>query len=185
MSSLILQIRYAQSIFDLAKNLNLIEDVHNDMLLIVKVCEENHLLRAILKNPTIKPLKKRALLQEIFTKNVSDATMQFLNLLSAKRRDVYLMEIALQFIELYKKAKGIKTAYLTTSETLNNEIRKQLIVLLKEELQSEIELVEKVSSNLIGGFSLKVEDNLYDASIFKSISILKQTFAKNIYAGSF
>ncbi|MDR1725940.1 MAG: ATP synthase F1 subunit delta [Bacteroidales bacterium] len=184
MSSLILQTRYAKSLFDLACELDQAAKVYNDMLLIYKACTDNRLLRAILKNPTIKPLKKRSILKEIFADKVTEITMKFLNLLSAKRRDVYLMEISERYIKIYKEHIGIKTVHLTIAEPVSDNIRNQIISTLKQELHSEIELLEKISPNIIGGFTLKVEDKLYDASISQSISILKQAFSKNIYQGS-
>ncbi|MDR0790135.1 MAG: ATP synthase F1 subunit delta [Bacteroidales bacterium] len=184
MSSLILQTRYAQSLYDLAKKLNQIEQVFQDMLLIEQICQENRLLRAILKNPTIKPLKKRSILKEVFAEKLSPVTIEFLKLLSAKRRDVYLLEISQRYIAIYKKEKGIKIAYLTVAEKTSEDIRDQLTVLLKQELESEIEIVEKIDPKLIGGFSLAIEGNLYDASLLKGITTLRQDFSKNIYEGS-
>jgi len=185
MSYITLQTRYAQSLFDLSQSLNRIDEVKNDMMLIIKVCEESRTLRAVLKNPTIKPLKKRSLMQTLFTANVTEITIKFLNLLTAKRRDVYLLEIALRYVEIYKQYKGIKTVHLTLADTITNELKNQIIDLLKQELKSEIELVEKIDPTLIGGFSLEIDGNRYDASISQSINILKQAFSKNIYEGSF
>ena len=53
MDSFKLQTRYAQSLFVLAQENELMERVYEDMLLVKKICEESPQLKAILKNPVI------------------------------------------------------------------------------------------------------------------------------------
>ncbi|MDR1005699.1 MAG: ATP synthase F1 subunit delta [Bacteroidales bacterium] len=185
MSTLILQTRYAQSLFDLAKKMNQLDEVYKDMMHVEQICRSNRLLRVILKNPTIMPLKKRAILQDIFNSKISNISLEFLKLLSAKRRDVYLMEIAERYVALYKNEKGIKIAHLTVASELSEQLKEQIVALLKKELKSEIELVIKTDRRLIGGFSLEIEGKLYDASLLKNFATLRQVFAKNIYESVF
>ena len=70
MNSFKLQTRYAQSLFILAQENGLIERVYEDMLLIKKVCEETPQLKAILKNPVIKPSKKKNIIHKIKFNNI-------------------------------------------------------------------------------------------------------------------
>ena len=65
MNSFKLQTRYAQSLFILAKENELVDRVYEDMLLIKKVCEETPQLKAILKNPVIKPSKKKNIIRGV------------------------------------------------------------------------------------------------------------------------
>jgi F-type H+-transporting ATPase subunit delta len=44
-----------------------------------------------------------------------------------------------------------------------------------------IELESEVKSDLIGGFVLEYNNNLYDASIQRELRDLKAQFAKNVY----
>ena len=56
--------RYAKSLLELADEQGKIEEVHKDMVLLDSVCNENRELALVLKNPTIKNDKKRAILEE-------------------------------------------------------------------------------------------------------------------------
>ncbi|MDR1846717.1 MAG: ATP synthase F1 subunit delta [Bacteroidales bacterium] len=185
MGTVILQTRYAKALFVLAQQMNRNEEVYLDMLRIEKVCNENHILRAILKNPTIKPLKKKAILKELFSQSVSQLTMEFLSLLLTKRRDMYLLEIASQYIKLYKEDKGIKTVNVTTAAEMSSKIAAELEDILRKELNTKIEMHIKQNTSLIGGIKIEVDDKLYDASLLKSFSVLRQSFAQNIYESGF
>ena len=59
----------------------------------------------MLKSPIIKTDKKISILSEIFSKTVSDLTMAFINIITNKKREMYLEGIAISFINLYKYIK--------------------------------------------------------------------------------
>ncbi len=181
MNSFKLQTRYAQSLFDLAQENNVIDKVYEDMLLIKQVCEETPQLKAVLKNPVIKPSKKKNIIHEIFSGKIEQLSVLFIELLVSKRRDVFLFEIADRYTELYKEFKNIKTVRFTTAQILDEEIVSEIRREIEEKLSSKIDLQLFVNPKLLGGFSLTVEGKQYDASFSKQITKLKKEFNKNIY----
>ncbi len=178
-------IRYAKALFDFSIEQNILEEAFQDMTLIFNVSKENKNFRKLLVNPIIKTTKKQTIIREIFQKHIHEITLKFLILITNKRRDIYIESIAAQFIELYKDYKNIKTVYLQTAIEIDEKIRNSIISILKDETQSEIELIEDVKKNLIGGFVLKVDDKLFDASIRNKISKLSREFDVNIYEKGF
>ena len=140
MNSFKLQTRYAQSLFILAQENELVDRVYGDMLLIKKVCEETTQLKAILKNPVIKPSKKKNIIHEIFSGKIENVSILFMELLVSKRRDVYLYEIADRYTELYKEYKHIKTVKFTTAQVLDEDIVNEIRIEIEEKLSSKIDL---------------------------------------------
>ncbi len=181
MNSYKLQTRYAQSLFDLALEKNISEAVYQDMLSVMEVCKQNHELRVVLKNPVIKPCKKKTIVNSIFSGKVEDLTLAFVELLIAKRRDILLFEIAERYTYIYKEYNQIKTVKITTAESLDEATLQLISNKVKEALQSEIDLQTEVNKDLIGGFHLFVDGKLYDASFMKQFSKLKTSFSKNVY----
>ena len=53
--------------------------------------------------------------------------------------------------------------------------------MVKKSSGSEVELLEKVDKDLIGGFVLRVGDNEINASIKSKLHKLSQEFSKNEY----
>ena len=176
-----LQTRYAQSLFDLAKEDGKTKEIFDDMSMIKKVCEENREFQIILKDPIIKPLYKKAILEKLFKSKSQDLTINFLSLIVKKRRDIYLLGICDRYLEIYKEANNIKTTEIITAQALSEDLVSQIKQQLKTELSSEIDLQIKVNPKIIGGFCLTVEGKQYDASFLNKMTRLKKLFAKNLY----
>ena len=167
--------RYAKSLFSLSQERNVSEAVAADMKLLAAVCEDNRDFRLLLSSPIIHSDKKLAILNKTFGGRVHSLTLQFFDIITKKGREFYLPQIALEFIRLYKEHKGIQTAIVTSAVGLDDNLRKQVYKMVSESLNSEVELVEKVDQNLIGGMILRVGDKQYDASIASELRKIKQT----------
>jgi F-type H+-transporting ATPase subunit delta len=171
--------RYAKSLLDLALERNELEKVYADIQLILHTIRENRDLAAMLKSPVIKTEKKKIVLNEIFSKELSAVTNSFLQLIATHKREEYVDMIGEEFIAKYKKHKNILTAVITTASGLDEELRKKIYELVKKQMNSEIELVEKINKELIGGFILRVGDKQNDTSILGKIRLLERTFKEN------
>ncbi len=177
--------RYAKALFDFALEQKVPEQVKNDMDLIVSVCSNNKDFKLMLTSPLIYSEKKEAIIAEIFGKHIQEMTLQFLIIITRKRREAFIEGIARQFIELYKEYKNITTAELTTARELGSELREKVIAELKAQTKGEIELIEEIKEELIGGFVLSYKDYQYDASIKKQIKKLRREFDTNLYIRGF
>jgi len=77
---------------------------------------------------------------------------------------------------------GILTTILKTAAPASEEIKLQMVSLMKNYTKKEIDLVEEVKEELIGGFVLQWEDKQYDASILTQINKMKNDLAElNLY----
>jgi F-type H+-transporting ATPase subunit delta len=74
---------------------------------------------------------------------------------------------------------------LKTAAKANDALVIQLKDILKKQLKANIDLVESVNPNLVGGFVLTYEDKQYDASIRRNINRLKKEYNINIYESKF
>ena len=173
--------RYAKSLLDLAKEKGELEAVNNDMKLLASVCESSHDLRVLLGSPIINGDKKLSVLKRVFSGKVSPISMSFFDIVTRKGRENQLEGIAKEFIRLYKEDKGIQTAIVTSAIGLDDKLRADVYKLIKESLNSEIELIEKVDKDLIGGFILRVGDKQYDASIARDLRLMRQELIDTSY----
>lgn len=173
--------RYARALFDFVLEQNILEAVKMDMELVISTLKDNKELRQMLKSPVIKAAKKEAVIREIFEKHIQTPSIQYLSIIIRKRRESFIEGIALEFISLYKKFKNIVTTHLETATALDDDLRKKVIDLLKEQTGGEIELIEEVRKELIGGFVIHYDDKKYDASIQRQLANLKKEFKVNLY----
>ena len=176
-----ISIRYAKALFELALEQKCLEQTHQDMILIRNVCSENRDLRLMLTSPVINIDKKQKVLKSIFENKVGNLSLLYLNIITAKRREIFLEPIANQFISVFKDYSGILSLTLTTAIKIDDEEKNKIIELTKSFTKKEIELTEEIKSEIIGGFILKFGQYQYDESIRTKMIKLRREFNINIY----
>ena len=173
--------RYASSLLGLAADHNILEDIYQDMLLIDTLVNESREFDVFLKSPIIKVNQKTKILKVALKGKVNDLTEKFIELLIKNSREFYLQDVVRSFVKLYDLKKNIKTAYITTAQSLNAENLKKLEEITKLIKADSVKIVKKIDENLIGGFKLNVDDYEIDASIESNLKELERDFAKNTY----
>ena len=176
--------RYAKSLLELAQEQDALENCKNDMEHIVATCQGSHDLTLLLKSPVVKTDKKQAIFSQVFA-DCSPLVKQFIQLITAKKREVLLADIAQRFLLIYKELQGIHTAQLTTATPIDEETRKHILDFIKQQGIEKVDLNEVVDDKLIGGLVLRLGDKQIDASVARQIYDLKQTFNKNLYIKDF
>ncbi len=169
-------VRYSKAIFLLAKEKNVLDDVKNDILLINKVCTEIKDIKRMLSTPTIQTSKKQKIFELIFKDKISSMAISFLNIITKNKREIFIPDIVRNFMEFYRKDKGIKYAVLTTATDANDNIKNSFVRILKQLYNSEIELTTNVNKDIIGGFVLTVEDKQVDTSVANQLKEIKREF---------
>lgn len=173
--------RYAKALFDLTIEQNILENAYQDILLIKGVCDTNKDFTLLLSSPIIKSDKKQAIFKEIFVKHIHPITLEFLLIITRKRREYYISQIAKKFIDFYKEYKGIEVVTITSANQLEPNILQKLLLKLKTFITKEIELVQVQNPNIIGGFIIQYDDKKYDASVINKINSLSKNFLTNEY----
>lgn len=180
-----LNIRYAQSIFDLALERDEVEVVRENMKWISTVCEQNPDLVAMLKSPIINSDKKITVFHKLFLPEMDKLTMGFVEIVIRKKRERHLHHIALKFEELYLEYKNIKKALVISAMPITENLRKQIKQLLEEETKGEIVMEERVNPAIIGGLIIQMGDLLFNDSIHHKLEKLRKEFNTNKYIRTF
>jgi F-type H+-transporting ATPase subunit delta len=177
-------LRYAKSLLELAKEQNSLEESKADMQAVVSICQTSKELVLLLKSPVVKTDKKLAIVAEIFS-DFTPLTLSFIYLITRKKREALLFDIAKRFLSLYKIDQGIESAVLTTATPLDDDSRALVLDFIKKQGVSQVDLTEQVDESLIGGAILRLGDKQLDASVARQIKDLKQSFNKNLYIKDF
>ncbi|MFA5972953.1 MAG: ATP synthase F1 subunit delta [Lentimicrobiaceae bacterium] len=178
-------LRYAAAYFDLAEEKGIVENAHEDMTLLGKVCTTNRDFVLMLQNPVINAEKKRKVIAAIFGSSIHQISLSFMGLMIRKRRERYLPAIAEAFNDLYKASMGIKTAYVTSAVGLASNEKAGVLEILKKLTDKNIDLVEITDKTLLGGFVLNLDDFQIDQSISTKIKALRKDFEKNLFIKGF
>lgn len=174
--------RYVKSLLDLAVERKVLEEVHRDMVLFTDAVSKSRQLDLLLQSPVIKHDQKLVILKKIFAGKVHALTMAFFEIITKKNREPILATVARQFHNAYNERKGIVKATVTTPIPLDAGARADIEKLVRTYSdKKEIELIERLDPELIGGFILNVGDRQVDASIRHKIKTLKVKFSENPY----
>ncbi|WP_448520595.1 ATP synthase F1 subunit delta [Rhodoflexus sp.] len=173
--------RYAKSLADLAQEKGVLDEVHQDMLLFARVCEENRAFRLLLRNPIINREIKLKALRKIFAPYVHPLTISFFEISVRKQREASLEPIAIEFHKLYNRINNVEQGVLVTATELSEET----LGMLREEARRiagrPIELEVKNDPELIGGFILTIGDRQIDDSVKSQLNNLRKAFSYNPY----
>lgn len=178
--------RYVKSLLELAVEKNVLEEVHQDMLLFSKTVRESKPFELLLGSPIIKHDKKRDILEALFKGKVNALTMAVFDILTRKNREPLLPAIAGQFHAAYNEYKQIGKATVTTAVPLDDALRAEVTALVQRlSKKNNVELTEKLDKNMIGGFILNVGDRQIDASLKNKLKSLQVKFSHNPYIKEF
>lgn len=178
--------RYIKSLLGLAVEKNVLEEVHQDMQLFARVCNESRDFVAMLRSPIIRHEKKAAVLNKMFTGKVNGLTLAFIDIITRKNREPLLVAIANDFHPAYNEYKGIGEATITTTVPMDAALRKTIEELVKKlSDKKQVEVKEKTDKDLIGGFVLKVGSAQVDTSIKSKLRALSLKFSENHFVKDF
>jgi len=152
--------------------------VNNDMKLISKTIADNKDLSVMLQNPVVRPSVKKTVLNEVF-KNTSTITGNLVKILITNKRIALLEEVASKYNQLYDTLNGIQIAKVTTAVPLTDDLKTKVLAKVKELTGKEVEVVNLIDENILGGFILRVGDIQYNASIANKLNNLKREFTLN------
>lgn len=175
--------RYAKSLLDLAIEKNSLEETLSDMQLLDSICSQSHDFELMLRSPVIPGQKKLVVINAVIANNMKDLTKAFVTLLVNKGREANLPEIATSFIEQYKQLKNIRVVNVITATPMNESMKAAITSKVGGFLSSgsSIEMNTYVDEDLIGGFVLEVEGQLFDASVKTKLNQIKANIVDNSY----
>lgn len=150
MNTGILSVRYAKALLEYSK-----ETGHADRVY--------HQVNNLLKHPEISPDKLEPELE------------RFVGLLLKNHRMDALRFILRTYVRMYYDYKGIRAVHLTTA-VASPDLEKRLSRLLEKKFGCKVLLESVVDPSLIGGFVVKIDDYMLDASISSQIESIRRQF---------
>lgn len=158
--------QYAEAIFQIAsKTEQLPEKIANELQAINQIIKATPDLELIFSHPSIANEQKKALLNSLFASKVHELTFRLLELLTDKRRLKLLPHIEAQYKIRLNEAKQIIPAKLIGSDHLSDPDIANVKARLTEHLGKRLELEVTVDHSLIGGFILRLGDQVIDGSL--------------------
>ncbi|MEK7264146.1 MAG: ATP synthase F1 subunit delta [Bacteroidota bacterium] len=168
--------RYANSILQLAVEMNQVEIVAEDFLLLHNALASSRELALFLSSPIIQREKKKKIIRELFASKISTMTLNFLSLLTSKAREKLLPEIVTNFQQLNDKRQGIVNAAVTSATDFTPQQTEYLSSHFNRLTKKNVKITFSKDKTLISGFVTRIGDTVWDASVKRQLQLLEQQF---------
>jgi F-type H+-transporting ATPase subunit delta len=172
--------RYANSLLLLSEEKKILNKVFEDAELIFGTLAHSKELRAILKNPVLKPKNKKELLKKIFENKISSESNSFMDFVIDKNREDILFDIYKEFLNLRDIKEGIIRAHVKSAVDLSDSLKKKIETKLTEKTSKKVKADFSLDNNLIGGFVIKVDDTVIDSSVKRQLELLRKKFSEEV-----
>lgn len=167
--------RYAQALFDLARDNNKIAETENELRGFVQAVDESRELQQVLYNPQVPVDLKKTIVKELFADQMSGNTLNFICLILDRRREAYLKGMVEVYIALANETRNIVQAEVTSAVELPLVHKVNLMQVLSRMTGKEIRVAYQVDPDIIGGFKVRLGDRIIDGSIKRQLERLKDS----------
>lgn len=164
--------RYAQALFELAEQQDL-NQIETELQQLTSLIEENPEVAHLLYHPHISLTEKKAIMDKLFSGNMSDTLRRFFYLLIDKRRENLLPDIQREFNLFADKARNIVEARITSAAPLSKSQEERLHKELARISGKNVRMVKEVRPELIGGIIVQIGDRVMDGSVASKLSQIR------------
>jgi len=170
--------RYAQALFDAARDKGLTQAIHDELAVAGRELAEHQDFRTLLFGRALSISEKKELITAVFGNSAEQLTLNFLYLLIDKERENWLPDIIEAYHQLCINEQGILQARLVTSRPAPEELRQELAQLLEEDYGKKLEFACSVDPQLLGGAVVKIRDQVIDLSLQKQFQMIREEMLK-------
>lgn len=172
--------RYAKALYKFSEEKGISPAVYDELGAVCESFRNNPELNKVLSNPFVADADKKKLLLATAGDKLEKAFSGFVDLIIAKKRCSFAWEMALCYMTLYRRAHNISSVTITTAVAMPAaEIGKIKSLVENSFKDSQLEFSLAVDPDLIGGFTVKVDNVMMDASLRNEIENLRLNLLSN------
>lgn len=165
---------YAEAAFKIAREHDSLPS-WSDALARLAAVASNQVTSELVGNPSIEVTRIASLISEC-AGDLSKEQRNFVNVLAQNARITALPVIATQFEVLRNAHEGVIDASITSAFPLSEAQVVDIIATLRAKYRSEVKANVSVDSELIGGISIQIGDEVMDASVRGKLAQLAGVF---------
>lgn len=165
---------YGKSLYDLAAEENLTEEITEEMDAVGKIFKENPDYITLLSEPSIHKDERLRMLDDAFRGEVHPYLLNFLKILTEKGIIREFGACARRVRELYNKDHGISSAVVTSAVPLSEEQAGQLQQRLEVMSGRKVILSQRIDETVLGGLRVEIDGRLLDGTVRTRLDDLRR-----------
>jgi F-type H+-transporting ATPase subunit delta len=168
--------RYTPALMDVAREAGVLAAVLADVRGLLELLETSQDFAEFVRNPLIPAEQQQTLLSGLFEGKVNVLTLNFLRLLAEKERLTALPDILVEVGRAMDGEQGVLDVQVRSAVALSAAQEKALSDKLNGRTGKTVRLRQEVDPSLLGGFLLRIGDQIEDYSLAAKL----QRFQQNI-----
>jgi F-type H+-transporting ATPase subunit delta len=168
---------YARALFEVAKDHDVLDEVHEELAEVAKALDENRDLSVFFFSPYFSTDEKKEALGRTI-EGAQPALMNFLEALIERHRMPVIFRIAQRFQALWDEERKLLPVQVTSAVELDESTVKEIGDQVGEQTGRTVELSSSVDPEILGGIVLRVGNFILDASIRNSLEQLRKQVAR-------
>jgi len=179
MSNELVAKRYANALFELATEQNLVETVEHDLQVVKKEYVGNLELNKFLQHPGITKESKKSVLNDTFA-SISETVLNLVFLLVDRGRISTISNLVTEYVKIADETRNIADATVYSVTAMSSEELDKIGALFASKLgKNSIRLKNEIDPSLIGGYKVRVGNRIFDGSLKnKLVRIERELIAK-------
>ncbi len=156
---------YAQAVFELAGQSNLIDVIKNDFDLLSKLVEQNKEFETLMVSPSFHEEQKKLMVNEAFSGKLNELTTNLLMVVIEHDRMRFLLPIIEKYTELWEGYHGLHRVKVTVSSDIDDAEVARLTASIADAIEGEVKLEVAVNPAILGGIIIRHGSRVIDNSI--------------------
>lgn len=173
MANLVLPTKYADALFLLAKEKNILQKTKEELNIIKDILNNNISLKSVIFHPGISKDEKKKIFIELFSRYISDFVIKFFKLLIDKKRERLTDDIINIFSEKVDEYNNIRKVIVETAYPLEPEKKEKLLNQLNKIMKAKVILNSITRDDMLGGIIIRDRLHLIDASVNQFLNSMK------------
>jgi F-type H+-transporting ATPase subunit delta len=169
--------RYAKALLEFAAAHGEDKLMYESMKLLSESIAATPRLRETLQSPVVASSDKEALLYGAVGAATGECYRRFVRLALENRRESSLQNIALSYLDLYRRAHRIERVSVVSATPLSGALANRIRRDVERRTRGTVELDLRVDPNLGGGFIFQIDDFRVDASVAGQLEKIRRQLA--------
>jgi len=169
--------RYARALFEVCREKKCLEDVLNEFNGFLTIVEQDKALQLLLKLPNI--IRREQLLIQYLKDFYSEIFFNFILLVLKNNRYSLIQQIFHDYLSLQDKFNNRIQAEVISAVPLSEDVSSDLRMKLKDYFKADVRIENQVDPSILGGIIIKVNGQVFNASVLEKINKLKLYLTQN------
>jgi F-type H+-transporting ATPase subunit delta len=167
---------YARSLFEVAKEQDVLDDVHDQLGEFADALDESHDLQVFFFSPYFSSEEKKEAISKVVDGG-NEHFVRFLELLAERHRMPVLFRIRRELEALWADENRLLPVTITSAVELDDDTVKKLQKEIEDQTGRRTELTTEVDPDVLGGLAVQVGNSIMDGTVRARLERLRRQVA--------